>query len=162
MEFLNQSDDRLTPGRLLVKDPVRWYEQPLPADIGWFDYRWSPRSAFLGMSWRINPENPYPGPEDPPIREMALGFVPRDVFVPKELRAAVSDRALNGASPALILPPLQGDEPITLTHMDPAPPEFVFQLPGHRPRLFVKPLRIPRWSWSRSSFRSSWTRSGAW
>jgi len=133
-------EDRLTPERLLVKDPVRWYEQPLPAGFGWFDHRWFPRCAFLGMAWNFNPKNPYPGPEDPPIREMELGYVPRDVFVPKELRESISDRALNGAHPAMILPLLQGDEEITLTHMDPEHAELVFRLPGERPRMFVKPL----------------------
>jgi hypothetical protein len=42
----------------------------------------------------------------------------------------------NGASPGLVVPYLNGDEPVRLTNLSPEC-ELVFQLPGDRPRMSV-------------------------
>lgn len=138
---IEDPDDRLTASRLAVEDAVRWHRQPVPAGLDWYDYDWFPRNAFLFLTSPFGPWDELPRPEDQPIREQRMGYLPEGMFSGrKPLDEAISTRVLNGASPALVLPFLAGDEAITLEHMDAEHPVFRFQLPGERPRLIIKPL----------------------
>lgn len=133
--------DRLTASRLALGDAYTWYRQPLPAGLGWYDYDWFPRSAFMFLTSVVGPWDELPKAEEPPIREQRMGYLPMDMFQHKRpLEEAVSTRVLNGASPALVLPFLTGGEEIVLQHMDPEYPTFPITLPGERPRLIAKPL----------------------
>lgn len=131
-------DDLLTAERLVAAGPNKWHRQPLPAGMDWFDYGWFPRSAYLGFGVGNRPD--LPGPEDPTPREIVLGYVPHDTFERDDIRDAVTDRIMNGASPPLIFDELVGDEPITLHNMDPEHPRFHFELPGERPAFTIRPL----------------------
>jgi hypothetical protein len=137
---IEDPDDLLTPGRLVCGHPYKWHQQPLPAGVDWFSYRWFPRVAHTGMfNARQRPDAPRP--EDAPLREVELGYVPADVFEVKELSDAISDRIMNGASPALILPRLRGDEDVTLHAMDPESRQVGLRLPGEVPALQIQPIR---------------------
>lgn len=135
---IEDPNDLLTPERLICDGPYKWRFQPLPAGMDWFHYTWFPRSAFLGFCFEERPD--YPSPDEPPVREIQLGYLPEDGFGPKQLLQAVDDRFMNGASPWLILPSLKGDEPIALYHLDPEYPVFRFKLPGQLPKMWVRPL----------------------
>ena len=138
---LEDPDDPLTPQRLVPEDPFRWWGQPLPAGLGWFDASWFPRCVHMGMAWNlIAPSDNLPGPDDPSLAEVRLGHLAREDLRPRPLLEAVSDRLINGASPGLVLPHMRGDEQVTLTHLDPDFPELDFRLPGELPRLFMRPL----------------------
>ncbi len=137
---LEDPDDRLNARHLAVEDATRWYDQPLPAGFGWFDWQWFPRLAFLGLTSELGPWDELPGPDEPPIREQRMGYLPADMFhAPKPIEESFSTRALNGATPALVLPFLQSDEEVLLENMDPEHPSFRFRLPAEIPRLIVKP-----------------------
>lgn len=143
LELPNIEDpsDPLTPQRLVPQDPSRWWEQPLPAGFGWFDMAWFPRCVHAGMAWDlISPTKGFPGPDEASLPEVRRGHLTAEDLRPRPLLEAVSDRLINGASPGLVLPHLRGDEPITLTHLDPRSPQLSFALPGERPRLFMRPL----------------------
>ena len=133
--------DLLIPERLVASSPLEWYRQPLPAGLDWFDYAWFPRMAFLasgpGLLYGRRP------PEDPPLPEITRGQVPADIFQPKDRVEMVSERIMNGASPALVFDQLGGGEVITLHNMDPQAPRYDFQLPGETPALTIKPLGEP-------------------
>ncbi len=131
--------DLLTPERLVTGDQFKWHRQPVPAGVDWFSYAWFPRVVFLG-AWSTMHRADMPGPDDPPPREFALGTAPPDAFEHKSQNAGPSARFMNGASPALILPAMRGDEEITLRGMDPEHPEFIFRLPGEVPALWIQPL----------------------
>ncbi len=137
---IEDPDDLLRTRAIALRDPRFWYFQPIPAGFGWFDYRWFPRSAFLFLTSVLGPWESLPKKDDPPIREIRLGYLPGDIFTPKPLGECISERAMNGASPGLSLPYLKGDEEITLGNMDREAPLFRFQLPAEVPRIFVKPL----------------------
>jgi hypothetical protein len=40
--------DLLTPERVVIEDPRRWPDQPLPQGLGWRQRTWYPRSALIG------------------------------------------------------------------------------------------------------------------
>jgi hypothetical protein len=133
--------DGLTAARLPVENAARWFTRPMPAGLGWLDWSWFPRSAFLGLTSELGPWDELPRPEDQPIREQRMGYLPADMFTaPKPIEEAFSTRALNGATPGLVLPFLDGSEEIALEHLDAAHPVYRFRLPGERPRLVVAPV----------------------
>ena len=134
-------EDPLTPERLVPPDPFRWWTQPMPAGLGWFDVEWFPRSAHAGLTWNFcPPDGSLPGPGDLDLTEVRRGHLTPDDLRPRPLLDAISEKVINGASPGLVLPHLRGDEQITLENLDPRLAELTFALPGERPRLFVRPL----------------------
>ncbi len=135
---IEDPNDLLTPERLPVRNPKKWFYQPVPMGFDWFDYDWFPRSAYFGLTWG-NRED-VPGKDDPPIREITMNWVDEDIFKGKELIQSISEKVLNGASPGLVLPFLKGNEMISLKHMDPDYPEFTFELPGQIPVMELKPV----------------------
>lgn len=120
---LEDPQDPLTPTRLAVGDPQRWYKMPLPQGTGWMDYGWYPRSAFFGVV-------PICERFDAPPAEVTRGLVPADLaagdgkqFLDHAFQAA------SGAALALQLPHLRGGEPVTLTHIHPRRPRWDFAVP---------------------------------
>lgn len=133
--------ERLTPRNLPVRNPKKWYFQPMPAGFGWYDYHCFPRSAFMLLTSELGSWDELPQPDEPPIREIRMGYLPEDFYKEvKPIEESLSVRLMNGASPGLVFPHLNGNEEITLTYMDPEHPEFKFTLPGEVPRVIVKPL----------------------
>jgi hypothetical protein len=121
--------DLLTPERIVLGEPGRWNEAPLPQGLGWYQRNWYPRSSFAGSL-------PPAVPLDRPLREEGLGLVPRgQVFLSRGFRLPGFDPRLNcGASLGLSLEGLHGDERVALTNLTPEG-DFAFQLPGEQPAL---------------------------
>jgi hypothetical protein len=121
--------DLLTPERVVLGEPERWNQQPLPQGLGWFQKTWYPRCSFVGS---------VPGFVDPDevMREEELGLVPKgQVALARRFKLPRYDvRFNNGASLGLALPFLKGNEAIRLTQLMPEG-ELKFDLPGEAPRI---------------------------
>lgn len=132
-------EDPLTPGRLVVGHPDAWTRQPRPAGLGWVNYGWFPRSAFLGLDRVALP--PGTSPSGARVVEVDRGWAPADVLTGRPLEVRFHEKAGNGAPPPFVFEPhLSGREEVTLTNLDPRAPSLTFELPGERPRIAIRPL----------------------
>jgi hypothetical protein len=128
---IEDPSDLLTPERVVLGEPDRWHQQPLPDGLGWFQRTWYPRCSFVGAM-------PAYVDADTILREEELGLVPKgQIALSMQFKLPSFDlRFNNGASRGLALPHLSGDERIRLTHLTPAG-SLVFQLPGEKPSIML-------------------------
>ncbi len=128
---IEDPNDLLTPDRLIMGKPENWNAQPLPAGFGWFQKTWYPRCSFVASM-------PSFVDIDTVLREEELGLVPKGQLVlSRQFKLPSFDvRFNNGASPGLVLPYLNGDELIRLTHLTPEG-ELEFSLPGDAPKIML-------------------------
>jgi hypothetical protein len=129
---LEDPDDLLTPDRVVLGEPERWNQQPLPQGLGWFQRTWYPRCSFVGA---------VPGYLDPDeeMREERLGLVPRhQIALARQFKLPSFDvRFNNGASIGLRFPYLAGDELIRSANLTPGGGITAFRLPGEHPRVML-------------------------
>jgi hypothetical protein len=124
--------DLLTPERIVVGEPDKWWHQPMPAGLSWFGKNWYPRCVLGGML------PPFP-PNQRLVEEVALGLISENHVTSaqkREMDATIEPAFFNGASPGLAVPRLRGDEPVRLLGLDPSG-DVSFQLPGMRPRFSI-------------------------
>jgi hypothetical protein len=128
---IEDPSDLLTPERIVIGEPARWPEQPLPDGLGWFQRTWYPRCSFVGAI------PAYLG-VDTVLKEEKLGLVPKgQVALSMQFKLPSFDLHFNnGASRGLALPHLAGEEKIRLTHLTPEG-SLVFQLPGEKPSIML-------------------------
>jgi hypothetical protein len=121
--------DLLTPERLVIGDPYRWKDQPLPQGLGWRQRSWYPRSALLGSL------PPFLRPGDVTAEER-LGLLPPDhVSLARQSRLPPFEaRFANGASLGLTFAKLHGDEDIALRGLTPSG-TLDFRLSGDWPTI---------------------------
>jgi len=129
---LEDPEDMLVPGGLVVDKMKNWEQFPIPQSFGWYGKSWFPRATFAG----VMPADTLLYDE---IREAYTGYVPKEHIESfKKLKMNIMDfRFFNGASPGLSMPFLTGEEKISLRHLDPNYPEFIFQLPGEKPQMGI-------------------------
>lgn len=140
---LEWPQDRLTPERLIVGNPLNWNKQPLPIGFDYLEPAAFPRCAMVGL--------PPATIKDPgPIQEVARGFVSADfsrdnIFIcaKENLPQLIHPAAGHCASLGLWLPFLSGRESILLSGMDPQWPKLEIRLPGETP-LFSVPVQPSR------------------
>ena len=129
---LEDPDDLLTPDRLVLGEPEKWNQQPLPQGLGWFQRTWYPRCSFVGA---------VPGFVDPDeeMREEKLGLVPQhQIALARQFKLPSFDvRFNNGASIGLRFPYLTGDEFIQLTNLRPGGGVTGFHLPAECPQIML-------------------------
>lgn len=129
---VERPDQRLRADRILVKDPRRWWQQPLPGGFGWFDVSWFPRCVFASAL----PLFPAPSA----IPEVKLGLLPGDfdtAFRTNDGDAPrIDHRLFSAASPGLTLPYLRGDETFLITGLC-SGGIFNVRLPGERPKIAI-------------------------
>ncbi|EDM77497.1 hypothetical protein PPSIR1_24974 [Plesiocystis pacifica SIR-1] len=133
---LEHPHDLLTPERLVVGDMWHWPLQPLPASFDWLDHGTFPRLGWFGdcPDW----EDVDLAPSIDAFPELRFGHAERELFDPDNTPAESFDRrALNGASLGMRVAQLRGDELLTLTNLHPSLPQWLLQLPGERPKLWV-------------------------
>jgi hypothetical protein len=128
---LEDPNNLLTPERLVVGRCLDWEKQPMPQSFGWFPMCWQPRASLAGVM-------PAERQLHEDLRKAYARVIPPDQ---KELWEKTRLRDMdfcffNGASPGLVVPYLNGDEEVRLTHLAPER-ELVFQLPGDRPGMAV-------------------------
>ena len=111
---IEDPQDLLRPERLLIEDPERWHEQPLPQGLGWRQRTWYPRSALLGSY------PPFLAPGTVTAEER-MGLLPADhVALAKQSRLKpMHAEFANGASLGLTFTDLRGDEPVSLGGLTP-------------------------------------------
>ena len=126
---LEDPDDLLIPERIVIGEPERWHEQPLPQGFGWFQKTWYPRCAYVGA---------YPPfvDVDTITSEELLGLLPRNhVALAKQFKLPSFDaRFNNGASMGMLFSALHGDEKISLSGLTPDG-NLEFSLPGETPSI---------------------------
>lgn len=130
---LEWPNDRLTPGRLVVGNPLDWNKQPLPIGFGYLDVASFPRCSMVGLP-------PATTDKKEPVMEVARGLIPADfcrgnLFTckPEDLPKLIHPSAGRCASLGLWLPFLRGNETIFLDGMDPEHPRFAVAPPGETP-----------------------------
>jgi hypothetical protein len=128
---LEDPADPLMPERVILGEPERWNQQPLPQGFGWFQKTWYPRCSFVGAM-------PPFVDIDEVLREEELGLVPKEqIRLARQFKLPRYDvRFNNGASLGLVLPYLSGGEPVRLTGLTPEG-ELKFLLPTDRPRAML-------------------------
>lgn len=128
---LEDPADRLTPERLVVGDPRRWHEMPLPACTTWVPPSYFGRGAFLGMI-------PFWQPLPDALPEFARAFLPREVA---QIDLAAGDplcvRYTNGASLGLQVPHVRPGDVLTLRNLHPTAPGLAITLPDDAPKISV-------------------------
>lgn len=128
---LEYPDDLLTPERILLGEPERWNQQPLPAGFGWFQPTWYPRCSHAGA---------IPGFVDleEELREEKLGLVPKgQIALARQFKLPSFDtRFNNGASLGLALPYLSGNEHVRMAHLTPEG-QLDFLLPDDPPEIVL-------------------------
>lgn len=124
---LEDPSDRLTPERFFVRDPKRWFQQPLPWCLDWSSALMYHRYVWLGTdAW-------FPAPDDALMPEVRRGFLPpryRDAAA--ELRDALGAPLpfLQEASLGMVVHGLRPGAPIAITGMNPELPTLSFSLPA--------------------------------
>lgn len=126
---IEDPDDLLTAERIVIDDPHRWPQQPLPQGLGWRQRTWYPRSALIGSL----PAFLQPGTVTAEERMQMLPV--NHVALARQMRLPPFERQFhNGASLGLMLPTVKPDEYISLrglTHEG----KLDFHLPGETPRI---------------------------
>jgi hypothetical protein len=131
---LEDPDDRLTPERLIVGDPRRWWVQPIPATFHYAPHGVFTRYVYLGGDAWFSP------PDDERLAEVRSGILPaafRELFPP-----GIDAGFYQEAAPGLVLAEPPSDTPILVRGMHPegkvvrarlpAPPEIEIDLDGRR------------------------------
>ena len=128
---IEEPDDLLTPERIVLGEPRRWNDQPLPTGCGWFQRTWYPRCSFVGSM---------PGfvDTDTVLREEKLGMVPKgQVALARQFKLPSFDvRFNNGASRGLVFPYLKGTEFLRLTGLT-REGQLEFTLPAEKPSIML-------------------------
>jgi len=126
---IEDSQDLLTPARLVVRHFMYWERQPIPQGFGWFSKYWQPRASLAGVM-------PADRAVEQELRKAYAMIVPpaqRQLYEQTQL-PDMDFRFFNGASQGLALPFLAGDEQIYTTTLTPEG-DLSFQLPGECPRI---------------------------
>jgi hypothetical protein len=128
---LEDPNDLLTPERVILGEPERWNQQPLPQGLGWFQKTSYPRCSFAMV---IPPFVDV----DTVLREETLGLVPKgQIALSRQFKLPSFDLRFNsGASLGLLFPYLAGGEPVRLANLTPEG-ELKFNLPTETPRIML-------------------------
>lgn len=123
MPNLEDPDDLLSEGRIIVGEPSAWYAQPLPWHADWTVLSDFPRRLRLlgGDAW-------YPGPEDERMVEVRRGYLPNGYR--SKIGQLVDPGIAQEATYGLVLHGLRGGEAVSLAGVDPDVSELCFSLPA--------------------------------
>ncbi|MBD3390832.1 MAG: DUF2169 domain-containing protein [Chitinivibrionales bacterium] len=122
---LEDPSSPVTGDNLVASKYEEWTSLPKPASLGWTRRNFYPRYTWAGVL--------------PEYLEVAGRN--RDAMAGKYPELAVTEiprmdyRVFQGASEGLWGEQLAGDEPVSLTYLDPYHEKFQFDLPGERPHL---------------------------
>ena len=122
----------LTPSNLLLQKPENWVYQPLPRSTTWVNPTWFPRIVYFGVLPEFEKSAK---PRD--FQEIEQNLLNPNILDECSMEDMVSNKAANGASLGLQFPYLKGNEKIKLTNIHPTKQDFVLQLPGDRPKIWV-------------------------
>jgi len=126
---IEHQQDLLTPERIIINEPERWPQQPLPHGFGWLQRNWYPRYTYSGLyPPYVDTESHFP--------EEAMGLVPKNhIALAKQNKLPSFDtRFNNGASLGLTFTSLTGNEAVSLQGLTPKG-ELNFQLPAEEPTI---------------------------
>jgi len=121
-------DQLLCPENLVIGDPKRWPEMPLPQGLGWYQRNWYPRCALMG-AFPAYVDVGYATPEE------VKGLLPKNhiaLAMQYKLPSFVS-RFNNGASLDMTFQELASNEKIELRGLNPSG-TLDFSLPGETPK----------------------------
>jgi len=119
----------LTPETLTIGHFMYWEQLPVPANFGWYLKYWQPRASLAGVL-------PADRQAEQELRAVYAKLVPEDQKAMWD-QTGLPDmdfRFFNGASPGLVFPFLNGDEPVYTYNLTDSG-QLAFQLPGDRPRM---------------------------
>ncbi len=124
----------LTPQTLAIGKYEKWSTGPEPIAFGCINKNSHPRFTLAGLP----PEEWMKSEAD---RQRALHAAPEVgtplARQPSQVPPMLNPLFFNGAAPGMRFPYLQGDESIKLAFMDPAHPQFAFNLPGSKPKAWM-------------------------
>jgi len=137
MRLPSQEDpaDLLTADRLIARNPELWFQQPMPAHIGWVPVNCFPRIIFFG----IECEPWFPPPDDASLKEVSAGHLAagyRELL--KDQICEPHWRFEQEATPDLMFKNDLHGAPVTLTGLHPEHPVLSFTLPSAAPALKMK------------------------
>ncbi|MEO6962903.1 MAG: DUF2169 domain-containing protein [Puia sp.] len=127
---LEDPENLLTPESLIVHDPSLWYKMPLPRCTDWVSPMWFPRIAYFGL-YNL------PGQIGNKLAEIARHWAEPKILSIIPMKGNMDFRCTNGASLGLQLPYIKPKERIRMVNIHPKFKDFVLQLPGEYPDLWV-------------------------
>jgi hypothetical protein len=133
-------DDPLTPRRLILGSPERWWLAPRPWSCEWFESSWFPRQVFSGGLPEHMPA------DDSQLAEVKSGFLPPGIaqrLRDTPLDQLVHPRCFDAASPAMVLPFLRGDETVRFRGLT-ASGDCAVRLPARPPKVLLRFRRKAR------------------
>jgi hypothetical protein len=122
-------EQRLGPDNLSTGAIDTWTKQPLPASLGWLDYRCFPRLAWLGV---LPEHKALHNPSE--LHEIRLGYASAGILGSEDQPHI---ECANGASLGLRLPYLAPGESVELLNLHPTRERVRFQLPRERPGIWI-------------------------
>lgn len=126
---VEEPDQCLSPERLIIGEPERWYMQPLPDGFGWRQRTCYPRCALLGSYPPFTPAGTV-------TAEERMGLLPKNhIALAKQAKLPTFEAYFNnGASLGMVFRELGGDETVTLSGLTPDG-LLEFSLPADPPRI---------------------------
>lgn len=135
MPCLENPAELLTEERLILRDPTRWYQQPVPWCFEWTHPATYPR--FLYFDPKVDAW--HPAPKDADIFEIRNGYLEsnyRELTKDRDMCATgPAPQFYQGASLGMIFENLETGCPISICGMHPKEKEIRFSLPNTRPAI---------------------------
>ena len=130
LPLLEDPEQLLTPETILVKQPKKWFQMPLPRCTDWVHPAWFPRLAYFGIC---------SFPDIPPfaLKEVKNKWAEPDVAVAKAFGEGFNMRCANGASLGFQVPVTTYSRQCRLLNIHPKIKDFVFSFPDHFPRIWI-------------------------
>ena len=130
-------NDLLTNEKLVMGNPEQWFQQPLPAHIGWVPVNCYPRCIFMA----IECEPWFPAPDDRSLKEVQAGHLVegyRKLLADHTFGSDPHWRFQQEAVPELMFKSDLHGAPVELAGLHPAHPTLQFALPTASPDLKMK------------------------
>jgi hypothetical protein len=129
---LEDINNLIRPNELIINQYENWINQPIPMATDWVNAAWFPRIVYFGIfpfDRKFNLVKELP--------ETTKRYLTQEILNENFIEGDNYSNAANGAHPGLQFPYLKGNEKIKLTNIHPTKQEFVLQLPGDRPKIWV-------------------------
>jgi hypothetical protein len=132
LEIPNLQDPEylLTPDNILVGDPDRWFEMPIPYATDWVSHVWVPRLAYTGLVQ-------FPQVRMSLLKEMKMKWVEKDIYDKKDLAKGFNYRFFNGGHYALQVDLYHPVRECTLVNIHPSQKKITIKIPAATPKMWV-------------------------
>lgn len=127
---IQDPENLLTPENLILNNPKKWLDMPIPYATDWVSPIWFPRLAYAGFM-------DFESRNTSMLKEVKNKLVEKDIFENKGLGKNANLRFSNCGSHALQIAHNIPINQCQLINIHPSNKNFIFKLPSTRPKLYV-------------------------